>query len=230
MKVFIEAACVFLLLVLSIEESRAIPVWSRAEKVMQECYGGWDMKVTLDAGVKGKYSQIEYKGFDIDEKTGSLYSSYNNSSEAIGSEVDNQGVTNNVSSSEDSLGSGYDSFDSFGEISSFDGKDSYGGEVFVGIKMTVPLYDRSTRLSRKEKTNSQIGKLADLYAKYEGHKATNHALSMETQISRRVMMDGGQAAISSYFTLLAQKEKSKALAKSAERQIKVILKGCGYVE
>jgi len=210
----------FVLLMLVYVDAAAVPSWKRAEEVMTSCYGGWDVTITLDAGVKGEYKRAIFDSEEESRQDGEgRFSSYDNQNSSSSTE---ESITTSSKRAEEEL---YDSYES----SSSDGFDnSFGSSAFVGVKMTVPLYDRVTRLSRKEKTNSQVGKLADLYAKFEGHRATLMALEMETKVSKRVMMDGGQSAISAYFSLLTQKEKSRALAKSAERQIMMILRNCGY--
>ena len=96
------------------------------------------------------------------------------------------------------------------------------------MKLTVPLYSRADRLSRREKTSSQVKAVADLYAKYEGFKATAAALTEEGKVLRSLMLEGGETAIAAYFNLLAEKEKSIALMVSAHRTIMHTLDSCGY--
>ena len=108
-------------------------------------------------------------------------------------------------------------------------RDRLQNSAYVGLNLTVPLYSREVRLKRKEATNKQVEHLSDLYAQYEGHRATAAALAEEARVLKRIMLENGHQAIQAYYEMLAKKEKSKALMRSAKRKIFTLLENCGYV-
>jgi len=225
----IKLNCTIFLFVLLIAShvNAEVPTWYDAKKVMKSCYGGLDITIKLSAGVKGEIAKSSVVGGGNSEKNEDSF--YKNGSFSIidGTRISEEGIEINENTSLSSSEIAYDLYENASSTSSISDKDSYGTSAFVGLNLVVPLYDRETRISRREKTNSQIGNLADLYAKMEGHQATVIALKMEQKVLKRVMLDGGQSAISGYFNLITELEKSKALARSSERQIIVILESCG---
>ena len=124
----------------------------------------------------------------------------------------------------------YDLYESDKAVNAEYSRNRLQNSAYVGIGLTVPLYSREVRLKRKEETNSQIEHLSDLYAQYEGHRATAAALGEEARVLKRIMLENGHQSIQAYYEMLAQKEKSTALMHSAERKIFTILENCGYVE
>lgn len=219
---------IFLFVLMTVSQVNAqVPAWYDAKKVMKSCYGGLDITIELSAGVKGEITKSKVVGYGNSEINEDSFNDNDSFSVIDGTRISEEGYRINENTSLSSSETAYDLYENASSTSSSSDEDSYGRSAFIGLNLTVPLYDRQTRISRKEKTNSQIGNLADLYAKMEGHQATVIALKMEQKVLKRVMLDGGQSAISGYFRLVTELEKSKALAKSAERQIMVILESCG---
>jgi hypothetical protein len=207
---------VALLLCSSAAQAAAVPQWGEARKVVEKCYSGWDVKINLTAGAKGSYDAHEYTELSTSRDiSDSSYGSLSTISSEEGSVVQDSMTTDFDESS-----SNYDGV--------FD-KDRIGSSFFVGLNMTVPLYDRSTRISKREKKNSAVSKLADLYAKYEGYRATVASIEAGQGVAKQIMMDGGEQAIRAYFGMLAEKEKARALMVSSRRKIFVTLEACGYV-
>lgn len=193
-----------------------IPEWSLSRKIVEECYSGWDVKITVTAGAKETYS--------LDQ-----YSELSSSGEFSGAEYGSLSIDNSDSDSvvRESLTTDYDEVANAytGELE----QDRFGTSAFVGINLTVPLYDRTTRVAKREKKESAVHAMADLYAKYEGYKATIASLDAGEGVLRQIMKDGGETAINAYLKMLADKEKARALMMSSKRKIYTVLEGCGYV-
>jgi hypothetical protein len=63
---------------------------------------------------------------------------------------------------------------------------------------------------------------------YVGLNLTVPLYSREVRL-KRIMLENGHQAIQAYYDMLAKKEKSKALMRSAKRKIFTLLENCGYV-
>ena len=194
-----------------------LPSWDKAQKTIETCYGGWNGVITVSSGLKAEYSLNDYDDSTV-TKIVSEQSSTGNYSSYDGSET---------TASEEAA---YDLSESGREMDATYSRNRSSSSVFAGIAMTVPLYSRETRIKRKEHTDSRIEHMADLYAKYEGHRATAAALDKEVVVMRRVLEDEGYQGINNYYQILAEREKSVALMNSAARKINMILRRCGYVE
>jgi hypothetical protein len=212
-----------------------LPSWSTARSVMEKCYSGFDGVITLDAslgatarhtrGVQGISSNRIGGDFTSNTTTTNRWSTTNGIST---NELGTSSLTSSLGGYEDSSSvsaNDYNGYDDYDRI--FD-ETTVTPEAFIGVKLTVPLYSRADRLSRREKTSAQVRAVADLYAKYEGFKATAAALTEEGKVLRSLMLEGGESAIAAYFNLLAEKEKSIALMVSAHRTIMQTLDSCGY--
>ena len=193
-----------------------LPDWSKARQTMEKCYGGWNAVVTVKAGLKSEYTLNEYK----DHNVLSIAGEQNMDTSSI-----NTDELETVSSSE----AAYDMYESDKAMNAEYSRDRLQNSAYVGLNLTVPLYSREVRLKRKEATNKQVEHLSDLYAQYEGHRATAAALAEEARILKRIMLENGHQAIQAYYEMLAKKEKSKALMHSAKRKIYTLLENCGYV-
>jgi len=181
-----------------------VPGWQTAKKAMTECYDGWNVVVKLKGGLEQRLDWNDY----TDEN---VYSS-----------LEDQTDTDDTESSS-SYTSSTERYDA--EYS----RDRSRQSAYVGVTMEVPLYSRATRLARKEATNKQIEHLADLYANFDGHRASMLALLEEKEVLKKVMIDHGQKGISSYYSLLQEIEKQRALMHSSSRKILAILENCDYV-
>jgi hypothetical protein len=181
-----------------------IPNWYTARRVMQECYDGWNVTVSLNGGLEYRQDMNEY----TDQNVYSI----------IGEQTDT-----------DDTESALSTYNTDKTMDADYSRDRQRTSGYVGVMMTVPLYSRKVRLSRKEATNKQIEHLADLYANFDGHRATMAALMEEKKVLKKVMIDSGQQGIPSYYQLLQDIEKSRALMKSAARKILAILENCEYV-
>lgn len=235
----ITATAFVILLSVGSSQANELPSWRKAKGIMEQCYSGFDMTITLSAGL-----DVGYQLTGSDKATTGIahndYSSSGNSAsssaESYTTNANRSGTGEELSTSELETGNTFsksvnekvDYSNYSNEYSSADEweENRFSTETYAGIKLTVPLYSRETRLSRREKTASQVKALADLYAKYEGHRATAAALHHEQKVLKQLMLDGGQAAISAYYGLLAEKEKSKALMISSKRTILYILESC----
>lgn len=207
----------FCLLIASNVEAGGLPDWNDAQKVIESCYGGWDGVITVSAGLRGDYSMNDYHDSTVTKIVGEQsstggYSSYDGSETTASEEAE------------------YDLSESVKEMDATYSRDRATGSAFAGIALTVPLYSREKRIKRREHTDSRIEHMADLYAKYEGHRATAAALDKEVVVMRRVLEDEGYQGINNYYQILAEREKSVALMNSAARKINMILRRCGYVE
>lgn len=196
--------------------SADLPQWSKARQAMEKCYGGWNAVVTIKAGLKSEYSLNEY----ADRNVLSIAGEQNIDTSSI-----NTDELETVSSSE----AAYDMYESDKAMNAEYSRDRLQNSAYVGLNLTVPLYSREVRLKRKEATNKQVEHLSDLYAQYEGHRATAEALEEEAGVLKRIMLENGHQAIQAYYDMLARKEKSKALMRSAKRKIFTLLENCGYV-
>ncbi len=181
-----------------------IPLWHTAKKTMLKCYGGWNVTVDLKGGIEYRQDMNQY----TDEN---VYSSLGDQKD-----IDSTGTTSTYTTSLKQYDAEYS-------------RDRNRTSGYAGIIMKVPLYSREIKLERKEATNKQIEHLADLYANFDGYKATFFALQEEKKILKKVMIDNGQKGITAYYELLQQIEKEKALMNSSARKILVILENCGYV-
>lgn len=99
-------------------------------------------------------------------------------------------------------------------------------DATVGLMLTVPLYSKEDRLAKKDKAEAKIKELSLLYAQFEEHTAMALALGEQVKVLKKIMLEGGQAAISAYFQILAQKSKSESLIKSTERSINSLVENC----
>ncbi len=181
-----------------------IPAWYTARNVMKECYDGWNMTVSLNGGTEYRQDLNNY----TDQNVYTI----------VGEQMDTDNTTSTVNS-----------YDSGKTLDAEYSRDRSRVSGFVGLNMTVPLYSRTIRLARKEATNKQIEHLADLYANFEGHRATMLSLVEEKKILKKVMIDSGQQGITAYYQLLKEVEKARALMKSSARKILAILENCDYV-
>ena len=196
--------------------SADLPQWSKARQAMEKCYGGWNAVVTVKAGLKSEYSLNEY----ADRNVLSIAGEQNIDTGSI-----NTDELETVSSSE----AAYDMYESDKAMNAEYSRDRLQNSAYVGLNLTVPLYSREVRLKRKEATDKQLEHLSDLYAQYEGHRAAAEALEEEAGVLKRIMLENGHQAIQAYYDMLAKKEKSKALMRSAKRKIFTLLENCGYV-
>ena len=194
-----------------------IPEWPVARKTVEKCYSGWNVKISLSGGIKSTYTQNKFS--ELSESGTFSGAEYDAFDEAM----DDDGMTASHQASVDLKEA----------TSEYEGsleQDRISNTAYAGISLTVPLYSREYRISKREKKDSAVSQMADLYAKYEGYKATVAAMTIEEKVLKRIMLDGGEQAISAYYDLLADREKARALMISAKRKIMVILEGCGYVE
>ncbi len=205
-----------LLFIPSISLSEELPDWSNAKKIMAECYDGWNATVSVKAGLQSQYDINEYEDHNV-------FSTLGEQAATAGK----TGVKDDdaISSSEKA----YDTYDSNKALDAEYSRNRLNHEAAVGVFLTVPLYSRAVRLERKEKENQQVEHLADLYAQYEGHKATAAALEEQKVILKKVMEDSGSEGITAHFQLLAELEKAKALMAGSQRKALAILENCGYV-
>ena len=209
---------VFLSLFLPLSLGAAeLPSWPLARQTLEGCYGGWNAVITVKAGLKSEYTLNEYEDRNVLSIAGEQSLSTDNIST---DELD-------TTASSDSA---YDLYESDKAVDADYSRDRLQNSAYVGLNLTVPLYSREVRLKRKEATNKQVEHLSDLYAKYEGHRATAAALEEETKVLKRIMLENGHQTIQAYYGMLAEKEKSKALMRSAKRKIFTLLENCGYVE
>jgi len=204
-----------------ISSSQNIPSWRVARGVMEKCYSGWNGVITVSAGLEG--------GYDIesseDSTTSSLISDGSTDSNVFSSEeIDLEFQETTSRSAQRDLFEGIESSENNYS------RNGFSSNAYIGISMTVPLYDRATRLRRRESTNRQVNSLADQYAKYEGYRATILALKKELVIAKKLMGDLGHQGIKSYYQMLVDIEKAKALMTSSKRKIMMNLEACGYVE
>jgi hypothetical protein len=181
-----------------------IPSWHTAKRTMLKCYDGWNVTVDLKSGIEYRQDLNEYEDENV-------YSSLEDQRD-----TDDTETTSSYTTSLEQYDAEYS-------------RDRQRTSGFAGVVMTVPLYSRKLRLERKEDTNKQIEHIADLYANFDGHKATFHALLEEKKVLKRVMIDDGQKGISAYYSLLQNIEQERALMNSSGRKILVILENCGYV-
>ncbi len=210
-------ALVFFSILLPLSAGAAeLPLWSKARQTMEKCYDGWNAVVTVKAGLKSEYSLNEYE----DRNVLSIAGEQNIDTASI-----NTDELETVSSSE----AAYDMYESDKAMNAEYSRDRLQNSAYVGLNLTVPLYSRELRLKRKEATNKQLEHMSDLYAQYEGHRATAAALEEEAKVLKRIMLENGHQAIQAYYEMLAKKEKSKALMHSARRKIFTLLENCGYV-
>jgi hypothetical protein len=193
-----------------------LPKWSDAKNVMEKCYSGWNATVTVKAGLQSQYDLNEYEDHNV-------FSTLGEQTATAGK----TGVKDDdaISSSEKA----YDTYDSNKALDAEYSRNRLNHEAAVGVFLTVPLYSRAIRLERKEKENQQVEHLADLYAQYEGHKATAAALEEQKVILKKVLEDSGSEGITAHFQLLAELEKAKALMAGSQRKALAILENCGYV-
>lgn len=195
----------------------AVPDWADAREVMEKCYSGWDVKITLAGGARETYTRDSFSELSTSgEFSGAEYSSLS-SQNTDGESV----VRENLTTDLEDVSNAYQ-----GELE----QDRFSTSAYVGVTLSVPLYDRTTRIARREKSQSAVHALSDLYAKFEGYRATVASIETEQGVVKQIMMDGGEKAITAYYNLLAEKEKARALMNSARRKIFVTLEGCGYVE
>lgn len=197
-----------------------LPDWSEARKVMKSCYGGWNGTIEVTAGLGSRFTRYNYSNFDETL-------SYGGKNEF--KDTDWSGLSDGVASSTASSEAAYDLWENSESSIGEKQHDQLRNEAFAGLTITVPIYSRAVRLERKEKTNEQVEHLSDLYAQFEGHRATAAALQEEAKLMRKVMVEDGYQTIREYYELLAGIEKSKALANGAKRKVMTILEGCGYV-
>ena len=181
-----------------------IPAWHTARNTMKECYAGWNLTVSLNGGAEYRQDMNEY----TDENVYTI----------VGEQTDTDTTLTSISS-----------YDTNKATDAEYSRDRSRVSGFVGLNMTVPLYSRKVRLARKEATNKQIEHLADLYANFEGHRATMISLTEEKKVLKKVMIDSGQQGITAYYQLLKEVEKARALMKSSARKILAILENCDYV-
>ncbi|MCP3663969.1 MAG: hypothetical protein GY696_16010 [Gammaproteobacteria bacterium] len=220
----------YLLMVLSVffstsTEAKNLPSWGKAQRTMKKCYSGWNGTIKLESGLRLEHQFNELRQNSVRTGSGGNDSSKNlQASSDIFSEQDL--TSTSVTSSE----AAYDLFESRESADSSFSRNGIGSSAFVGLSLNVPIYSREVRLNRKEATNRQVNLLADLYAQYEGHRATAAALTKEVKVLKRIMLDGGAAAIQSYYEMLSQIAKSKALMTSSKRKILTMLEACDYVE
>lgn len=193
-----------------------LPKWSKARQTMEKCYEGWNAVVTVKAGLKSEYTINEYE----DRNVLSIAGEQSLSTDSIS--------TSDLESTSGSEAA-YDLYESDKAVDAEYSRNRLQNSAYVGLNLTVPLYSREVRLKRKEATNKQLEHLSDLYAKYEGHRATAAALEEEAGILKRIMLENGHQAIQAYYAMLAEKEKSRALMRSAKRKIFTLLENCGYV-
>ncbi len=193
-----------------------LPKWSDAKNLMEKCYSGWNATVTVKAGLQSQYDLNEYEDHNV-------FSTLGEQTATAGK----TGVKDDdaISSSEKA----YDTYDSNKALDAEYSRNRLNHEAAVGVFLTVPLYSRAIRLERKEKENQQVEHLADLYAQYEGHKATAAALEEQKVILKKVLEDSGSEGITAHFQLLAELEKAKALMAGSQRKALAILENCGYV-
>jgi hypothetical protein len=212
------------LLISSTVFAQHVPPFSKARKVIENCYGGWNGTVDVAAGLKSSYTTYEYQDAKSSISTGS--------SDSFGESLGTSEISNSIDGEVITASSSaeHDLFDSADSSSETWSRDRWTNDAYVGVTIKVPLYSREVRIKRKEDTNKAVGDIADLYAKYDGYAATVQALEKEVVVLRRVMVDTGAQGISTYYSMLVDIEKSKALGIAAERKIITILEGCGYVE
>lgn len=215
------------LFVASSSWAKGVPEWNIAEEVMSACYGGWNGVITLDMGAGASKSLNSKEG----AKSSFLSTSQNSEGMTTGTSFDFQNgdlEAGEILSVSDSAFE--DSFYSDGDSHTRDAEEytATDMEMFIGVKLTVPLYSREVRLKKQESKNRQVKLMADLYAKFEGYRATVAALNQQEKVVKQLMMDGGQQAIQGYYGMLVEREKSIALMRSAHRQIIGTLQGCGY--
>lgn len=206
----------FLLFSPSICFADDLPDWSKAKKVMAECYDGWNATVSVKAGLQSQYDINEYEDHNVFSTLGEQSATANSTS------INGEGEASTAEKA-------YDSYGSNKALDAEYSRNRLNHEAAVGVFLTVPLYSRAVRLERKEKENQQVEHLADLYAQYEGHRATAAALEEQKGILKKVMEDSGSEGITAHFQLLAELEKSKALMAGAKRKAMSILENCGYV-
>ena len=207
----------FLLFVPLSVGAEGLPKWSHARQTLEGCYDGWNAVITVKAGLKSEYTLNEYEDRNVLSIVGEQSLSTNS-------------ISTNELDSTASSDSAYDLYENDKAVDADYSRNRLQNSAYVGLNMTVPLYSREVRLKRKEATNKQVEHLSDLYAKYEGHRATAAALEEETKVLKRIMLENGHQAIQAYYGMLAEKEKSKALMRSAKRKIFTLLENCGYVE
>lgn len=208
--------CLSVLLIPSFCFADELPEWSKAKKIMAECYDGWNATVTVKAGLQSQYDINEYDDHNVYSTLGEQTANANNTS-------------SNDDSTKSSADRAYNSYDSSKALDAEYTRNRLNHEAVAGIFLTVPLYSRAVRLERKEKENQQIEHLADLYSQYEGHQATAKALEEQKVILKKVMEDSGSEGITAHYQLLAELEKSKALMAGAKRKALAILENCGHV-
>ncbi len=210
-------ALIFFLLFLPLSAGAAeLPLWSKARQTMEKCYDGWNAVVTVKAGLKSQYVVSDYKD--------------NNVFSTVGEQsLSTDSISTDELESSSSSEAAYDLYESDKAVNAEYSRDRLQNSAYVGVNLTVPLYSREVRLKRKEATNKQLEHLSDLYAQYEGHRATAAALEEEAKVLKRIMLENGHQAIQAYYDMLAKKEKSKALMHSARRKIFILLENCGYV-
>lgn len=182
-----------------------LPEWTKAKRLMSECYGGWDLSVTMNSGLEHRQDFNEYADSNVSSIAGEQ-TEYDDT-ETAGSTYHTDRWTDADYSRDRQRNSGY-----------------------VGINLTIPLYSKKERLSRKENADKQVEHLAELYAEYEGQAAMLKTLGEERETLKRVMIDSGQEGITAYFELIKKMEQSRAGMVGAARKIIVILENCGYVE
>jgi hypothetical protein len=197
--------------------AETIPEWPVARNTVQQCYSGWNVKISLSGGVKSTYTRNKFS--ELSESGTFSGAEY----DAFSEDADDEGIT---ASHQASVDLEQATSEYTGELE----QDRTSNTAYIGINLSVPLYNRETRIAKREKTESAVGTMADLYSKYEGYKATVAAMTIEEKVLKRIMLDGGESAISAYYDLLADREKARALMISARRKIMVTLEGCGYVE
>jgi hypothetical protein len=194
-----------------------LPIWPQARKTMETCYEGWNAVVTVKAGLKSEYVLNDYEDHNVLTIAGEQ-------------NIDTSSINTDELDTTASSDSAYDLYESDKAVDAEYSRNRLQNSAYVGVNLTVPLYSREVRLKRKEATNKEIEHLSDLYAQYEGHRATAAALEEEARVLKRIMLENGHQSIQAHYEMLAQKEKSTALMHSAERKIFTILENCGYVE
>jgi hypothetical protein len=238
------AVCLVVLLIAS-TGSAGLPPWSKARKIIENCYGGIDATVTVRAGIQTEYTfddtdndddadiksimESLYGGETRVEKGSSVHRGSTIRSESEETDVDEDSFESSIIDEESSSSTKELSENTRSSRYRYD-RRNIQNTAYVGVFLTVPLYSRDTRISRLEKINSNINEIADLYRVYEMNLAMANALAKEREVARSVMFDDGQRGISAYYTLISDIEKSIASMRSAKRKIISLLERCGYVE